>query len=375
MIGLYLHIPFCRAKCPYCDFYSLPFADDLADAYTAALIRAMESHPFGKLQADTLYLGGGTPSLLGAKGLTGLLDAAVRHFGLNTDSEITLEANPESTTFSLLYDLRRAGYNRLSVGVQSGSQPELAALGRTHTADQTREAILAGAKAGFENISADLMLATLGQSRQSLTQSIRMLAGLPLSHISAYLLKLEPGTKLAKNKERLALPDEDETANLYLQCVDQLMGAGFAQYEISNFALPGRESRHNLKYWQREPYLGLGPAAHSFLHPTGKEAIRFFFPPDLSAFLAAENPFRLLEYDPPPSAPQEELLLRLRLTEGFDTSLLHGWKIDPAPLLEKASQLAVHGLCRVEDGVISFTPKGFLLSNPITVSLLDALES
>ena len=372
MIGLYLHIPFCRVKCPYCDFYSLPFSEELADGYTAALIRAIKSHPFGPLQADTLYLGGGTPSLLGKRRLTAILDAAVRSFDLGADSEITLEVNPESAALPLLRDLRRAGYNRLSVGLQSGSQAELAALGRTHTPEQACGAILAGAEAGFENISADLMLATPGQNEQSLARSIRMLTELPVTHLSAYLLKLEPGRALAG--QGLDLPGEDQTADLYLGCVDQLGGAGFAQYEISNFARPDRESRHNLKYWRRSPYLGLGPAAHSFLSPAGREAARFFFPPDLGAFLAAEDPFRLLEYDPPPSAWQEEVLLRLRLTEGIDTAILREWELDPAPLLKKAGELAAHGLCRVEDGVASLTPKGFLLSNPITVSLLDALE-
>ena len=369
-IGLYLHIPFCRSKCPYCDFYSLAFDEDLADRYTAALIRTMSAHPFGELTADSLYLGGGTPSLLGANRLTALLDAAARSFSLDAESEVTIEANPESCDFALLDDLCRAGFNRLSIGAQSGNLNELAALGRAHTADQAFEAIQAGAKAGFANISADLMLAIPGQDSQSLSASIRGLADLPTQHISAYLLKLEPGTPMASahTQGALTLPSEDAAADLYLQAVSELCGAGFIQYEISNFARPGHESRHNLKYWRCQPYLGLGPAAHSCLNG------RFSFPADLDAFLEAETPFSLIARDPPTSAPEEALLLALRLSEGFDTARLNEWGIDPAPLLKKARALTAHGLCQVKGDRISLTPQGFLLSNTVTILLLDTIK-
>ncbi|MCL2580241.1 MAG: radical SAM family heme chaperone HemW [Oscillospiraceae bacterium] len=367
MIGLYLHIPFCAAKCPYCDFYSRPIDGDLADRYAAALVNAMATQPYGDLRADTLYLGGGTPTLLGAGRLTAILEAASRCFGLTADSEITIETNPESIDLALLCDLRKAGCNRLSVGVQSGAQSELTALGRRHTPESAREAILAGAKAGFENISADLMLAIPGQTGKSLSGSVRMLTGLPLSHISAYLLKLEPGTPLALDVDTLTPPDEDLTAALYLQCVDELADAGFEQYEISNFAKQGRQSRHNLKYWRREQYLGLGPAAHSFLEPHG----RFCFESDLDAFLDSDNPFAQIQPDDlPVCPPEEELLLRLRLTEGVNVSTL---AIDPTQLLRKAGQFAAHDLCRVDGTVIALTPKGFLLSNLIIVALLETL--
>jgi len=365
-VGLYLHIPFCRNKCPYCDFYSVPFVEELADAYIHTLVRAMQAHPFGELRADTLYLGGGTPSLLGAARLTAILESSVRHFGLSDDCEITLEANPESVTSSLLSDLRLAGFNRLCLGVQSCADDELSALGRTHTFRQAEKAILDGHNYGFENISADLMLAIPGQNAQSLSQSIRLLAGLPLTHISAYLLKVEPGTLFAQKKQ--ALPNEDEAASLYLQCVDELAKAGFAQYEISNFCLPSMESRHNLKYWRRQPYLGLGSAAHSFV---GK---RFFFPADLRAFLATEYPFDLITPEDPAPAIEEELMLRLRLTKGFDLSVLANQGVGPAPLLQKADKLATLGLCRVEGNNISLTPQGFLLSNPIIAEFTQALE-
>jgi len=367
-IGLYLHIPFCRGqrKCPYCDFYSLPFDEDLADAYTTGLVAAIKTHPFGRLRADTLYLGGGTPSLLGSRRLSEILQVAVHTFGLDKDSEITLEANPETVSPALLAQLRREGYNRISFGVQSFDTGELSALGRTHSPKAAQEAVLAAQAAGFDNVSADLMLATPGQSARSLSHSIQLLSRLPLTHISAYLLKLEPDAPMAQKKA--ALPSEDTAADLYSQCVDELVSAGFAQYEISNFARLGCESRHNLKYWRREPYLGLGPAAHSFLNGQ-----RFFFPPHLEHFLEG-RPFDQIQHEPPSPAVEEELMLRLRLSEGFDTAMLPPYGVDPSPLLKKAWQLAAHGLCRVEGGVVSLSAQGFLLSNSITAELLAELR-
>ena len=365
-IGLYLHVPFCRGKCPYCDFYSLTYNESLADTYTAGLISALERHPFGELRADTLYLGGGTPSLLGGRRLSDILSAAVRSFGLDSESEITLEANPEAASPALLAGLRREGFNRISFGVQSLDTGELAALGRAHSPQQAREAILAAHTAGFENISADLMLAIPGQSADSLSRSVGQLSELPLRHVSAYLLKLEPDVPMAQKKA--PLPDEDAAADFYLQCVEQLAGIGFAQYEVSNFARPGYQSRHNLKYWRRQPYLGLGPAAHSFLG--GR---RFFFPRKLECFTDG-RPFDHAKNEPVGSIFEEELMLRLRLTEGFNTALVAELGGDHLPLLEEAKRLVALGLCRVDGSVVSLTPRGFLLSNAITVQLLAAMD-
>ncbi|MCL2856445.1 MAG: radical SAM family heme chaperone HemW [Oscillospiraceae bacterium] len=364
-IGLYIHIPFCRDKCPYCDFYSLPYDEELADAYVAKLVHAIKRHPFGKLWANTLYLGGGTPSLLGARRLCDILQAAARFFGLGSDSEITLEANPEAVSPTLLVQLRQEGYNRISFGVQSLDAGELADLGRSHSPNKAQNAILAAQAAGFSNISADLMLAIPEQGSNNLSRSIRLLSELPLTHISSYLLKLEPHVPMAQKKA--ALPNEDAAADLYLQCVDELAIAGFAQYEVSNFARPGYQSRHNLKYWRREPYLGLGPAAHSFL-----DGRRFFFPPQLECF-TKDSQFDQIQHEPPNPVIEEELMLRLRLTEGFDTALVAELGGNYLPLLKEAERLATHGLCRVEGRRICLTPKGFLLSNSITAQLLEAI--
>jgi len=218
------------------------------------------------------------------------------------------------------------------------------------------------------------MLAIPGQSAESLSESIAFLTAMPLDHISAYILKLEPGCKMWQKKEALRLPDEDQAASFYLQCAEELAQAGFEQYEISNFARPGRESRHNLKYWRRQPYLGIGPAAHSFLPDANSRlGARFSFLADIAMFIAAKDPFELLRPEDCGPDMEEEIMLRLRLREGFDTSPLTAQGMDAGPLLKKAERLAGRGLCRVEGGVISLTAQGFLVSNTIILELLQIL--
>lgn len=364
--GVYIHVPFCGSKCPYCDFYSLPFTDKAADAYVDAVIRAIETQPYGELAADTLYLGGGTPILLGPQRLQRILSACVETFGLDVDTaEITLEANPAFSMRTALTQLRRMGFNRVSFGVQSLNPGELAALGRAHSAIQTRRAIIDADRAGFGSISADLMLAIPGQTSESLTNSINTLATLPVNHISAYLLKIEESTPFGENKDALDLPDEDATAGLYLDCVQLLADRGFAQYEISNFARPGNASRHNLKYWQGASYLGIGPSAHSNIG--GK---RFYFPKDVKGFTQAKKPFSLTVADGASGGFEETAMLRLRLSEGLTLTEAMLSREDAAKMLEKAAKLSEGGLTRVRDNTISLTPAGFLLSTSVTSALL-----
>jgi len=340
----------------------------MADAYTSALLRAMETQPFGGIRADTLYLGGGTPSLMGAKRLDSLLGKAARLFGLGADSEITFEANPDSAEPELLSELRGCGFNRISFGVQSANDRELEALGRRHNSAQARDAVLAAHAVGFENISADLMLGIPHQTVESLGQSIDFLTGLPIRHISAYMLKIEPGTGFSAVLDELSIPDEDEEASLYLWCVENLQSAGFAQYEVSNFAVDGAACRHNLKYWRCERYLGLGPSAHSFMGDG-----RFSFGRDLGAFIDTADVFSLIRREGEGGGIDEQLMLRLRLCEGFDTKLLEPYGIDPLPLLKKAGAMG-HELCQINNGVISLTAKGFLLSNPITAEFMGQIK-
>ena len=366
-IGLYIHIPFCKdRKCPYCDFYSIPYDDDTADRYTAALLRAFRGQPFGLLPVNTVYFGGGTPSLMDER-LIAMLDEIRSAFILDENAEITLEANPGSVRIPLLRRLRESGFNRISFGVQSGINPELVSLGRVHTFKHAEEAVLAAAEAGFGHISADLMLGTPGQTTESLYRSVSLLTELPLDHISAYLLKIEEGTLFQKHNMAASCPDEDSAAGLYLACVEALEAAKFRQYEVSNFAKAGAESKHNLKYWRCEPYLGFGPSAHSYL-----DGNRFFLPRDLERFLAGEDVFDLFVDDGEGGGFEEYVMLRLRLTEGLnleECAVRYG-KQSVDFLLERAKDLERHGLLNKCGDVISLMPRGFLLLGAVTTRLL-----
>lgn len=364
-IGLYIHVPFCAQKCHYCDFYSLPPDAETLRAYALALSQA--AHPFAGRAADTVYFGGGTPTLAGAAWLCGVLGEMKALFSVSPACEITLEANPETVNLEQLIALRQGGFNRISVGLQTMEDAVLAKLGRRHTAAQGRQAVLLAAQAGFDNISADIMLGLPGQSSEAALQSVREIAALPLQHISAYLLKIEPNTPFGRRAD-LRLPDEEETAELYEKTVALLGEAGYAQYEISNFARAGYPSRHNLKYWRLEEYLGLGPAAHSFL-----DGQRFFYPRSLSGFLA--NPDKR-QNDGPGGGAEEYLAMSLRLTEGFDFNhyqTLYGGAELPEmkKLAEKWQQT---GLCRLDSERLRLTPKGFLVSNSIIAELLVLAE-
>lgn len=363
--GLYIHIPFCARKCGYCDFYSVPADDARMGAYLTAVCDdlARWSHTLGGRQADTLYLGGGTPILFGADRLSRLLERCCSLFGL-TDAEITLEANPNHTDYETLCALRRAGFNRISFGVQSAVDAELVALTRSHTAAQAGDAIRWAQQAGFTNISADLMLGIAHQTTDSLTESIRFLAGLDVQHISAYLLKVEEGTPFAAQRQSLALPDEDLTAALYLHAVQTLASHGYTQYEISNFARDGMVCKHNLLYWDTREYLGLGPAAHSFIG--GK---RLAYPNDLARYLAGGQAEQIDEG----GDLEEYLMLRLRLSDGLvfsDTRARYPAGLDEAALTKRAQPLLRQGLCIADAMGIRLTPRGFLFSNHCIATLL-----
>lgn len=362
LIGLYLHIPFCLRKCGYCDFYSCKGDDDLYDKYTASLLAALERYgKEGGYQADTCYFGGGTPSLLGPKRVGTLLAAAGKTFGLH-QAEITLEVNPATVSFSHLQGYRAAGINRLSVGMQSGVDGELASLGRRHTAADTVRTVEAARRAGFENLSLDLMLGIPGQTEESLAQTLKLVRGLAPEHLSGYLLKIEEDTPFASlPAERF--PGEEAQAALYTAACRGLEGMGLMQYEISNFARPGFSSRHNLKYWNGEEYLGLGPAAHSFL-----KGRRFFYPRDLEGFLSGRPPAA----DGTGGDFEEYALLRLRLIEGLTeegVATRFGGPI-PARMRRRAKPLAAAGLMEEDERGLRLTREGFLVSNEILARLL-----
>lgn len=365
-LGIYIHIPFCIAKCPYCDFYSVTFQEQTADDYCKQMIRALSNAPGQGRKVDSVYFGGGTPVLLGER-LVYILNAVREHFDLTEDCEVTLEANPAAMSFSQLQTLYQGGFNRISMGVQSASDTELARLGRLHSFEQAKQSVMMAQQAGFGNVSVDLMLGTPGQNEQSVDHFIQTFSDSGVQHISGYLLKIEPGTPFARQHIEKVCPDEETSADLYLHTIEQMERHGFLQYEVSNFAKPGFESRHNLKYWNCEEYLGIGPAAHSFLD--GK---RFYFERDLKGFLQAENVWELTKSDGEGGDLFEYLMLRLRLVKGVKLSELYDrFGEQTQPIAERAAFLQKHGLLLFDGERISLTPKGFLISNSIIVDLLE----
>ncbi len=374
-IGLYIHVPFCVSKCPYCDFYSLPgLTEERADAYTAAVLRSLDEWAGrldGKAAADTLYFGGGTPSLLGGERLARIIEAARRRFGLNR-AEITLEANPADGLDETFRAFAAAGGNRVSLGMQSASADELRSLGRRHHPADVEKAVSAARQAGIGNLSLDLMLGLERQSVASVVASVQEAARLGAEHISAYLLKIEEGTPYAAKRDSLVLPDDDQTAELYLAACEALELAGYRQYEISNFARPGRESRHNLKYWNLDPYLGIGPSAHSFLNGQ-----RFAYARDLAAFLhgngaESERPANDTPADAIAEGSEEEyVLLRLRLAEGLTEEGFRQKFGRPLPAVyrQRAAALPTQ-LVEADGSGIRLTRLGFLLSNALIARLI-----
>ena len=365
--GLYLHIPFCARKCDYCDFYSFAPSEAQMDAYRDALCRSMDSFaPRVKEPFDTVYFGGGTPSFFGGARIASVLACVRKAFPVAPSAEITAECNPSSTTEALALSLAEAGVNRVSLGLQSAVARERAALGRASTPNQALLALQRLRQSGITNLSLDLMLGLPGQTEKTLRESLRFVQESGVPHVSAYLLKVEENTPLYAKKETLDLPDEDRVCDLYLQAAEALEHSGLMQYEISNFARPGFESRHNLHYWRDEPYLGLGPAAHSFLD--GK---RFYYPRDFDAFLRGDAPVP----DGDGGDEAEFCMLRLRLTEGLSDEAFFtrfGRRL-PAAMFRKAKTLETHGLLRIKDKTIALTKQGFLLSNSVIGSLTETL--
>lgn len=358
-IGLYYHIPFCGAKCRYCDFYSRGGQRAVPEEYVAALLREWQRFSAQVQPAvRTVYFGGGTPSLLTPGQVGRLIDAAAPAAG----AEITLEANPDTVTAESLRGYRAAGVNRISFGVQSARDEQLRALGRLHTAAAARHAFALARDAGFENISGDIMLALPHYSNEEFDETLALIAEGGATHVSAYLLKIEPGSAFGR-KPPQGLPDADAAADFYLYAVERLAQAGYAQYEISNFARPGYEGRHNTLYWDCEDYLGLGPAAHSCM-----EGRRFYYPNDTSAFVAGES-------SPIPDGgcgAEDYLMLQLRLRRGLRLAEYYargGVPFTPAQLAF-IRQLCTHDYARFDGETLALTPAGLLVQNSILVQLL-----
>ena len=375
-LGLYIHIPFCKSKCIYCDFYSLPRAEDRMDRYVSALCRQLAeiAQRTTAHTVDSVYLGGGTPSYLGEKRLRRILKTVKKHYHLSRDAEITLEANPDSAgDWRALRSLRRAGMNRLSLGVQSADDGLLRTLGRPHTFAQAEEAAAAARRARIRNLSLDLIYGLPGQDLTGWKDTLERAAALEPEHLSCYGLKVEEGTPLWDMQEKMDLPDDDAQADMYLWTVERLEALGYEQYEISNFARPGRASRHNMKYWTLCEYAGFGPGAHSDLGD-----VRYAYLRSLDTYCAGvEAGVSVLEsseHIPPRERDIEYVMLGLRLTQGISRQEFENrYRLPFAPIQSVLERFRATGHAALAGERWRLTPEGFLVSNQIIGQALEAL--
>ncbi|MGN1202354.1 MAG: radical SAM family heme chaperone HemW [Eubacterium sp.] len=339
--GLYFHIPFCRSKCPYCDFYSVKYEQSLAEKYVDRLCEEIKKYGG---EFDTIYFGGGTPSIIEPELLGKIITAAKKQFEIDKNAEITVECNPSKNLERDFEKYAKYGVNRISLGMQSARNEERFALGRIAGQNEVAKAVNDAKKAGITNISLDVMLGTPKQTIDTLDETFEFIDKMNVTHISAYMLKIEAGTKFFEIKNKLALPDDDTVCDMYLKTIKALKKLGFNQYEISNFAKPAFESRHNLKYWDLEEYLGIGASAHSFW-----KGNRFYF----------DKNFSIIQ-DGTGGTDEERIMLGLRLNKGIDKALVK----------KDYSTFVKMGLIKEEKDKISLTPQGMLVSNSIISDLI-----
>lgn len=359
--GIYIHVPFCKGKCPYCDFYSVHPNEKTVSDYVQAVTDEMKL--YSGLCADTIYIGGGTPSVLSGENTALIIEQAKKTFNF-TGGEITVEVNPSSCTQEFIEQISEKGANRISIGLQSSCDGERKLLGRRADAEKVSEVISFARKNGIRNISLDVMLGIPGQTKNSLLQTLTFCVNSGANHISSYILKIEPGTYYDLNRHKYSFPDEELCCELYEQCCDFLESNGFLQYEISNFSKPGFESRHNLKYWNCEEYIGIGPSSHSFLG--GK---RFYHPSDIDSYIGN---CRNTVPDGDGGSFEEYAMLRLRLTDGLCENELmkkFGFNI-PENIRKNCDRFQKNGFLVSDKNGIRLTKKGFLISNYIISELL-----
>ncbi len=371
-IGVYLHLPFCRRRCLYCDFYSTDRLQQRT-AYTDALCRHLRQvkERYPNLRADTLYLGGGTPSLLAVSDLKRLIVTVDECFPLTKDAEITLEANPATLQEETLPQLKALGINRISLGMQSANDGELKAIGRLHSAEDALRTAALVKKAGIPRMSLDLMYALPHQTPQSFRKSISLAVESGADHVSAYCLTLSDAVPLAHTDFPQA--DEEEQLQMYLDACSLLEKAGLFRYEISNFARPGCESKHNLKYWLRHPTLAFGAAAWSFF-----DGRRWALKADLDAVIRGDY-FSLIEEEEvlsPEDALSETVMLSLRLSRGLCFDALRplaspeAVQKKQAHIQKKLPSLVKAGLARATPQGFCLTPRGAFVSNAILADLI-----
>lgn len=370
-LAIYVHVPFCARKCAYCDFASFAGREADWERYFDALggeIDAWAERLRG-YEARSVFFGGGTPSLVPAEYIADVLRRLQKYISFAPACEITLEANPGTLNPDKLRVCRRNGVNRLSIGAQSFDAALLQSLGRIHTPAQAEDAVRMAREAGFANVSLDLMYALPGQTMESWAATLDRALSLPVAHLSAYSLIVEDGTEMARrvHSGEAAIPDDDAVNEMQRYAVSRLAAAGLMRYEISNFARPGFESRHNLTYWEGGEYLGLGSAAHSLMNNC-----RFANPPELERYLAGERMLDRAErsvFD----RQEEMLMLSTRTVRGLD---LNRWRAEFGESLEETRIRAIrrlenYGLIEISGGFLRLTPAGLELQNSVVLELME----
>ena len=377
-LGIYIHIPFCASKCGYCDFYSLAGCDSLMPDYQEALTAHIEESAdvIRNYEVDSIYFGGGTPSFYGADRIVEILDVLKLNGNVRLDSEITVECNPDSISPTAMKLLRQEGVTRLSIGVQATDNDLLKLIGRRHNFQQAQRAIHEARKAGFENVSVDLMYGLPSQSRNDWAQTLAKIVELHPEHISCYGLKLEPETEMYDNYlGSPILPDEDEQADMYSFAAEMLRRYGYEHYEVSNFCAPGFESRHNLKYWNLDDYIGFGPGAHSSVG-----SLRYSYVKDLRQYISGvKRKVSIIdEYEQIDSFERsvEYIMLGMRTSRGiaeheYRTRCQSSW----APIGRVLRAFAEKGWVQQTEDRWHFTVPGFLISNTLIGILLEAHAS
>ncbi len=370
-LGLYLHIPFCASKCAYCDFYSLP-SSDLHERYVDSLCKSIEM--ISKRHKDALftsiYVGGGTPSILDSALINKLLCSISENLSVSEDAELTMEANPATLSKEKLSVMRKGGVNRISLGCQSVHENELNRISRIHSFKDFCESFELARGAGFDNISVDLMYGLPEQTLSSLLLSVDKISDLSPDHISLYGLRVEPDTPLGRDRH-LVLPDEDIQCEMYSRACDLLRTKGYLRYEISNFAKDGKFSRHNMRYWEGKEYIGLGAAAHSYL-----DGVRYAYERDAAKYIrpleAGELPLPCESSKIEKSDLLEEfIILSMRLEKGLDLSVLsEKFGSDAKSMLLERVRPYIPKFVKEKDGHISFTTEGFLVSSTILSELI-----
>lgn len=375
-LGLYIHIPFCEHKCDYCDFYSLTKFEDYV-RFVDAMLLQMEDYSAQTKDyiVDTIFIGGGTPTVLPVKRMLEIIDGIYSNFNVSPNVEFTMEANPATVNLKMLKKYRKAGVNRLSFGLQSAIDSELESLSRIHTFDEFVDSYEMAKDAGFENINVDVMYGIPGQTRHSLGYTLEQVCDLEPKHISLYGLKIEEGTPFYNRRKKLELPDEDAEYEMYKYAIDYLSFRGYWQYEISNFSTDGYKCRHNLKYWDCQEYIGIGPAAHSYFNDrrySYKRSVDMF----MDALEYVDAGIDIIEEDYVISAEErvdEYIMLRLRLAEGINVNeFKEKFDKDFGAMFEKELKLYIsNGFMEFKNGHYYFTPKGMYVSNYILSSFLS----